>query len=554
MATRARIQVETGFQTLDIYLSPDRQWEHKLFTLSEHLPATLTFFGPGTLTLEETLAPEDKLVIQDFIPGRYSLLWEAEDNLTYEGFFEIHPHSMSLDNLSQMFEILEQKIPGLTRNPHFNNEAYRDLEYNQADYRELLFLTSKSRDLIEALTTIERHPVQAISQHYEKTPVSRHQTARSQRYAAMRGGSAATATYLEPVKTLTLDTAENRYLKYMLGYLAQLSRRKSLLVQSQQTKLEGQLKEVRRQNAELRQNISLLGTRNFSKSYTDWNGRLFQGEMEESRLEAERDNHKKTYAPLLELEARLNLFLEGGWLAKIPMIRVMEFPRHLVKHRGYGEIFQLFQVLESKNLSAYFQYPRHQTSKLFEFFAFLLCHEYLVGARLRPRQPVLDIYSEVAYMYDHPQGGTVRLSYDRTVTDVASARQGGTAQLVSLMGSRRPDVLLERFDKDGNVLSAMVVEVKYRRLKHIYQEDLDTDVVGQLNAYSLFGYFEPNRPLKRQLPIDVCVLYPQYGDAYLARDRVLGYDFIPVVPSSFSLKEVQYQPLFRKLSHFLKDL
>jgi len=552
MDTRARISVENGFQTLDIFLSPDRQWEHKLFTLSEHLPATLTFHGPGLLTMEETHAPGASLAIQDFIPGRYSLMWEAESGRIYEGFFEIHPHSLSLDNLSQMFELLEQKIPGLTRNPDFNNESYRDLALNQEDYQELLYLSGKSQELLEALYTIEKRPVQAILQNYEKTAVSRHQTARSQRYAAARGGSSLTPVYLEPVKKLTLDTPENRYLKFMLGYFSQLTRRLCKLAHSHQAKIEDQLQELRLQNAGLRQNLSLLGTRNFSKSYADWNGRLMQGEMEESRLELERANHKRKYGPLFELEVRLHLLLESSWLAKIPVHRVMEFPRHLVKHRGYGDIFQLFQTLQGKNLSEHLQYPRHQTSKLFEFYALLLCHEYLVGAKLRPQKPISTIYPEVSYDYDHIGGGFVRLSYDRTVNDVASARQAGAAQLVSLTGSRRPDVMLERFDGTGKLLGAMVVEVKYRRLKHIYQEDLDTDVVGQLNAYSLFGYFEPERPLRRHLPIEVCCLYPKYGDAYLARDRVLGYDFIPVAPTSFSLADPQFQPLFGKLQQFLK--
>lgn len=554
MATRARVQLVNDFQTIDIFLAPDRPWEQKLFSLSELIPTTLTFFGPGKLTLETEIMPEDSILIQDFIPGRYALVWEMEEGRAFEAFFEIHPHSLSFDHLSQMFEALEQKIPGLTQNPDFNKAAYRDLAFNHEEYLKLMFFAKHSQELLIALSYIEKRPVQSLYQEYETTSVSRRPTSKSQRYAATRGQVGAAPVYYEPVKKLTLDTPENRYLKYMLGHLKETIQPLSRLAKDQEMKILSQMKEVRAQNASLRQNLSLLGNRNFSKSYADWNGRLIQGEMEESRLDGELDSYREKCDPLLELDARLNLLLETTWLAAIPELRVMGFSRNMVKYRGYQDILQLFQVLQSNDLKSRFQYPRHQTSKLFEFYALLLCHELLVGNKLRPKKSITAIYSEAGFDYVHPSGCSVRLSYDKTVADVASARQSGTAQLVSLIGSRRPDVLLELFCPNGEFLAAMVVEVKYRRLKHIYQEGLDTDVTVQLNAYSMFAHFEPDKPLKRHLPIEVCALYPQYGDARFVKDEVLGYDFIPVVPTHFQLTDPQFAPLSSMLKRFLQKM
>ncbi|MCL1950428.1 MAG: hypothetical protein FWF59_11920, partial [Turicibacter sp.] len=420
MDTPASLRFENSFKSLVIPLSPDRHWDQKLFSLSELIPTTLTFLGPGKLTLEETLVPGGCALIQDYIPGRYNLVWETGEGRVYEGFFEIHPHSLSLDEMAGMFAALENKVPGITQNPDFNSGAYQDLGWAGGSDLKMRYLARQSEKIASALAAIQRQPIKALGQSYSLSPKSKRPTAKSQRYGQTHGSS---ALNYEPVKSLTFDTVENRQLKGMVSYLLGLADGLLQQAMQQQAAIERQLSKTRQEIATLKNNLGLLGAKNFSKTYSDWKGRLELGESEERRLLREGQAHELRYAPLKGLKTQLGLINCAPWFLKVPAPKYGESPRNLWRHRGYSEVYQAYLDLQSKNPGGEGAGASHPTSKLFEFYAFLLCHEMLLASGLSSELPMTAIVAGDSFGYLHPSGARVSLSYDKTVADVAAARQ-----------------------------------------------------------------------------------------------------------------------------------
>jgi hypothetical protein len=191
---------------------------------------------------------------------------------------------------------------------------------------------------------------------------------------------------------------------------------------------------------------------------------------------------------------------------------------------------------------------------LFEYFAFFLIREILGRFGFVSEVAAEKPEADSRLVFRHHSGESLVLSYDRLVNDLSQARQEGREQMVSLIGgSRRPDLLLERFSRDGEFQKAMILEVKYRRLQKFYREDLETDVMRQLAVFNSFKYFRPGRRLNPGADIEtIGILYPARPHSEAFTEEILGYEFLPIRPLGFQLSEPTFQPLIATLNRFLQ--
>lgn len=139
-------------------------------------------------------------------------------------------------------------------------------------------------------------------------------------------------------------------------------------------------------------------------------------------------------------------------------------------------------------------------------------------------------------MFSHPKGYRIRLSYDVFLNNAVEAKRLNQEQLVSVNStSRRPDILIELFEAD-HFLSAMIVEVKYRKLNSLYQELTETDVMKQLIDYRALNYYDPNRRpnLIRNAVDNIIVIYPNHEGSRFIHEESYDFKFIPLSPTGFS--------------------
>lgn len=78
----------------------------------------------------------------------------------------------------------------------------------------------------------------------------------------------------------------------------------------------------------------------------------------------------------------------------------------------------------------------------------------------------------------------------------------------------KPDFLLSFRDENG-LIDTIVIEVKWRPLKNIYNDVEDTEVVSTLKDYYNFAYYDVNtKKAKRAVVSKVIVLYPDIEEKY----------------------------------------
>ena len=513
------------------------------FVISELGPCRIAFSGqPRQRLWVETGSDEGGLwlhhgesihLAEPRVPGNFKLALE-EGKTQLDGFFSVLPHNLDSTQLAQMYDCIENRVQGLTRD--WNATHWRRAQ--ASDNNELLTFHKYRNELLYALNFLERNPLSQLAIH---------------RVKGERG------------RKLELDTRENRHLKLLLSQLARRLGRLQEGHRLQRRQLEalavknsGELMDLRLAKSRI------LDPRNQTAQVYDLNKKIKLRQGEEAEFKRQLGALKIRHAPLAELAAKLHLLMNEGWLKGLEPAYSGQSGRIFSRHRGYREINRFIQLLERGDETLLVP-PRHQTSKLFEYYGVLLCRAFLESHGFQaqslgwgigdPDMSTLEAEERIEF-YCEASGSRVILSYDRLINDLDTAKKQGLPQLVSLIGgSRRPDILLERFDREGGFQDAVIFEVKYRRLRNIYLEEGETDVIRQLNHYGTFKYFQPGRPLNRHADIsEIAVLYPAGPGHRTFQEPTLNHYFLSLVPTHFQLQDPQFDTIARIFDAFLDPM
>jgi len=567
MATRTRIILTKAGVATEYILSPNMNWEQTLFATSEYVTTRIKFIGKADeklwiehidetegvlLTSGESL----QLITRDesYVPGSFTFKWYQGSEI-FQGNFRVQPHNLDEDVLKLMYQALEERMYGLTRNQHAlvmlqNNENKND------EYQRLFLLFSTHYEtLMRHLIDVEQHPAEIMTNEYQRSQTSKRPTAKSLRWQASKGQASVTAQYFEPKKRISYDTPENQYLKYMLVNLQQkIDKLRQLghenLSKKRQAKqdLIAEIKEIQATRS------SLNKEKNFEVLTYDLKRRVrFQSETLQ-QITAQIAYDEERNKPIFNLYAKISQLLNEPWLKSITLKYRLDFPKKILNLTHYRSLVNFYQryIIHEEDL---FRFPRNQTSLLFEYFSVFLTQEILEsqGFKCLGKQKNISLDQRILFK-DYSSGWHIYFSYDRFIGDLTLARGQKQEQLVSVIGgSRKPDILLELYDETGTFRRSFIIETKYRRLKSIYRGDTNTDVMNQLNVYSTFKYYHPNKKLGLQADVrKIAVLYPQHESASYFSEPVLGYEFIPIAPIHFSLTEPSFSPLIKNIREFLQ--
>lgn len=505
---------------------------------------------------------------EGYVPGSFKLRYKSDEQ-DIQMFFEVAPQTFSSQTLTLMTELLEQEAPGVTKN-WFSRSSMEITVQQRSVLDSYHYLVNHFDEIINSLNRIMKRPIEDLDQEYQLTKVSKKPTAKSKRWSAKNANRQGTQTqkrFLEKRKFINYDVPENRAIKQMIFKISSLILQLNRQYSQHGKSLTSQLLEAEQTLEELIQRKdSLSDLFNFKKTRGGLDREISFKKDEIKNLKRKLEIHQRYVNQIQGMNGRLIAMLNEGWMANIQASFNGKISRRFLRHPSYSFIYEVYRTLtssqsKSENLQGF---PTYQTSKLFEFYNFFLMIRLLEEQGFRwvsgwqksnrsSSYQVCTINEGDEVWFENSNQQRVRLSYDRFLKKSSDAKREGKEQLVSVnSNSRRPDLLLELFDHD-QFQRGMVIEVKYRKLKSLYQEDYETDVMKQLLDYRALNYYDPQqRPALIQQAIDtVLTIYPTHFESQLVHEELYDFKFIPITPTTFSSENQGVQWIKESLIQFL---
>lgn len=505
---------------------------------------------------------------EGYVPGSFKLRYKSDEQ-DIQMFFEVAPQTFSSQTLTLMTELLEQEAPGVTKN-WFSRSSMEITVQQRSVLDSYHYLVNHFDEIINSLNRIMKRPIEDLDQEYQLTKVSKKPTAKSKRWSAKNANRQGTQTqqrFLEKRKFINYDVPENRAIKQMIFKISSLILQLNRQYSQHGKSLTSQLLEAEQTLEELIQRKdSLSDLFNFKKTRGGLDREISFKKDEIKNLKRKLEIHQRYVNQIQGMNGRLIAMLNEGWMANIQASFNGKISRRFLRHPSYSFIYEVYRTLtssqsKSENLQGF---PTYQTSKLFEFYNFFLMIHLLEEQGFRwvsgwqksnrsSSYQVCTINEGDEVWFENSNQQRVRLSYDRFLKKSSDAKREGKEQLVSVnSNSRRPDLLLELFDHD-QFQRGMVIEVKYRKLKSLYQEDYETDVMKQLLDYRALNYYDPQqRPALIQQAIDtVLTIYPTHFESQLVHEELYDFKFIPITPTTFSSENQGVQWIKESLIQFL---
>lgn len=562
-----------------------------LFTLSEYEQLDLRFEGGKNvreIRVESLQGDEDIRLLESeevrltdgttnqemsVIPGIYGIWVIDEQGVERHYFYEIISHNLKMDQLDLMKSALESRVLGITRDLFSQRESGNAQDGSSTLVDTVGLLMKHYNALEQALDSIVGMPIEDLKKSYQMTEISKRPTARSQRWNVTKGERYKTshtqALFYEPKIQLDLETPENRYLKYNLTEILANVSSVARQYRFNDTGLSTQINQLKTDimTAKQRRN-AMEGSYNIDKSKNQLEFEILSKTRELEQLRKQRAAFLENQRKLKSLNAKLVYILNETWLKDIQLKNTVQITKRTLKNHYYSLIYQIYQELmtKKKDKGETPTFPFIQTSKLFEFYNFILYIELLEKQGFKWTKGWLKDYEGTKKMMfmlnageeiwlENEQGYRIQLIYDRFLNNSNTAKNQKVPQVITSNSmSRRPDILLNLYQQD-KFLSSMIIEVKYRKLKHIYRKDIETDVMRQLMDYESLRYYNPTGSPLFKLGIvgKVVVVYPDQAGAKDFVDENYGYEFIPVEPIGFDASIKGISMIERSLIEFLEE-
>ncbi|WIV19783.1 DUF2357 domain-containing protein [Paenibacillus polygoni] len=539
-------------------------------------------FDSDDILILEPGSEEELVQIRDIdhmpAPGHYMVRLETTQG-TYHGMYTIRGSNFDEDRLFFLRNYLEQKVSGLSydlvtrRFGAYIDEGQSSVHILNV-YRHIQENYSK---LKHALESIIESPSEHIMQQYNIRSVSKKPDIKSQRWLAMKGGRNNSNLdrpehYYERHAVLTKNVPENQWLKWFLVFL---KRNLKGLENGFRKRYELQINKIDQSKSRLQQvNDSLY---RYDQTTVKYGNEKVVRQLRNERdgitrtLIQQKDEIAKTKNELhkiLKMVSMFSRYLEDSWLSDIKYIPVFKKPptfvlrdqRYSVMYRLYKEIHLQMKRNSSNRESTY---PYNRSSKLMEVYSTCL---------------VIDIFNdlgfewETGWLADHSQerfigelltgekmtfvknGYRVDLVYDQELPRRLNEDEYGFIANIH----NRPDIRLDIYDKTGKLVKALVIEVKYRKYRYLWntQFNRETDDFIQISDYNRILYRCPIERNRTSKISKVIALYPKQLNGVAFEHKHDGsVTFIQIEPVDPTTKELPfgYEYLKAEISQFINQ-
>lgn len=587
MDKQTKLFVTINGETQEVMLSSMSKQTEPLFVFSEYgyCQIELQTTQPQAFLEVESMTQEGVIKVtpstpfmlsqpekpeEGYVPGNF-LLSYVEGNKRVEYFFTVSPQSLSEASLKTMCQLLEERAHGVTRNRYSHQFVVYEEQTTYHEFDLLGYLFRHFDELMNSLNQVLACPIEDLTQRYQLTRQSKKQDLKSLRWNETKGQRQTTdeaqSLYYEKRHQVTYNTVENRSLKHMIFQIStQLLRLNKGYRLTQQALIQQQQDLIAKIETLTQHKTTVTERNHLKKTKVLVSQEIYVRKEELATLTKKLETHQQQCRQLQRMIGRLNAILTDSWMAELPMAFNGRLSQRFFKAPGYSFIHSVYQEVMNLNQSRQKlpTFPLHQTSRLFEYYNLFLVVELLQQqgfvwksgwlkdfnpSHYQPRS--LEVGEEL--WFENSQGNRIRLSYDKFLKTSSEAKLGSKAQMVSVnSASRRPDLLIELFHQQ-TFLSAMIIEVKYRKLYSIYQNIHETDAMKQLMDYRALNYYDPTcRPMLRQQAVDtILTVYPNHEGSRHIQDEVYGFDFVPLSPTGFDESVEGVAIIKQSLSDFI---
>lgn len=566
--------------------------KNNLFTLSEYESLELRFESGTDINKikVESLKSEDFIVLEnqklycltdgsvnqesDIIPGIYTILITDTNGCEYRKFYEVTSHNITSKQLELMKMALESKVLGITRNLLIYRKSGKIYDTSSLFIDSIGLLITYYNKLEQTLDYIINNPIEDLQSKYCKSSITKKTTPKSQRWNVTKGERYKIHNnqiiFYEPRLILQLDTLENKYLKYVLTEFLHIISQGIYHYQFNMNNLNTQIDQLETEIISTEKYFKkMIGTYNLDKSKEQLEFEIRIKNKNLKHLREQFSLYCDNYYKLKALQIKLICTLNETWLNTISLKNNVFPTKRIFKNPHYLSIECLYQELLTKRKSSGETptFPVMSTSQLFEFYNFILCIEVLqnlgfiwikgwIKDCLNLKNIMYKLDSGEELWFENSNGNKIQLIYDKFLNNSNIAKTQKIPQVVNVKSeNQRPDILLNLYDED-TFLRSMIIEVKYRKLKNIYRQDIETDVMKQLLSYEDLRYYNPKgSPLfEKGIVKRILVVYPNHGDARHFIDENYNYEFIPINPIGFKSDIQGYILLENSFKQFLEIL
>ncbi|WP_079478844.1 DUF2357 domain-containing protein [Halobacillus salinus] len=513
----------------------------------------------------QKIYPTDELRAYPWSNGDF--IYEVEiGGAVYYGAIRVIPHHLSEAQFSQIADLIEGELPGLTVHHHRQMAQLGGplSGLNRSQQSLLEWLDASHSELASALDSIERETDASVKRHYRIEQTPKRLDRRSLEWQHSSKGARHAGKFLNRKHHTDVDTPENQYVKYRV---------KSLL-----TSLDRLMRDLFQEKDRL---DALAG------QYAE-EIRTIQGErLVPAGVGTARDEELTRHTVIGKKENRKVLLEKRDGLREV-LDRVAVYQRMIesklrrpfwrqvdevhprvpaqMSGRGYLSFLKLWKNVGSRVEHGHSRDKvpvLHPTSKLYEYYTLLKMIRSFADRGYAFKQDSLARQLKDGLLFSELHEGTavvlekdgaeVHLVYDQEVEYRSKEAIANGSYFFSKFAKRKPDIRIDHYDTtSGEPLyrSSVIIEVKYSPLRNIHSASGSTKAAEQMNEYIGIKYYCPYRNDYFSRIREVICVYPGKANESVVLNTEAGkfVQFYPTGDEVVGQKEIE-----TILDRWLKD-
>lgn len=513
------------------------------------------------------------------VPGDYPVRVQIE-GCAYETLYRIQPKTMTWDQLLNLRKYLEMKMSGLAYNVLERRSGSIGSERDLLPHALKVYqqIRKQMNKLHYQLEDIMKNPAKDVVQEYAQRSFSRKPDSKSQRWLTKRASAKNSnpmvpSYFYEKHAKLTEDTAENRWIKYVIRYTKKELKKAQLMFELNRSEQKSRMAKKMKDLGDYRTRFNRITSQyGFDARRKELQALINQSERE---LANAQDMLRVIDDHLIEVNKYIGQFSRyeqtESMVKTTHQFNQPKPTQRMLKDKRYAWLYRFYKGLksmETNQTSSKSTFPYKKTSLLFEYYVLCLVIDILLEDDLswssgwladyaNPEMAIGSLVPETLLRFDSPRGDYyVELAYD---TQIAVHADESISHFKANI-KRAPDIRISVYQSSGEFMSTIILDAKYRRYAYLWNDLEETDVTKQLNDYLRIWHYDVQKPVRSRMKRDavskVVAVYPQQNevDPYFEKmDKTLAFVQITPVDPAGDEEPFGYQALRELIVEFLKN-
>lgn len=478
---------------------------------------------------------------------------------SYSGLYLINPTSIEWEGLINLRKYLESVTKGLSQNLYIQRMSGQKNIYgdNESSLNKLyLYINNNIEMIINSINNLIKKPIVDIKKVYREQHYSSRPDMKSQKWLSTNGTNKnrnpyATETTFEKHSTYDVDILENKWVKRIIDKIIEIicfMENKYMIINDE---FLFKVTEKQRLLEENRKNYYLMANeRNISKDYK------YQKEHEIKYLErgineliSKYDFIEDTLANLKKIKSIILHYVNETWLKEISNSeKQLRVSHKLLRDNRYLQLYDYYCNIiaiednDTSNRKPYF--PSKSTPKLFEYYSLVSVINIIKDNNFKwSKGWIGDNTLEDVFNGEIPTNEPLiflkdkqrcEISYENEIPlDIDIMNRNICSFMRMNARHYKPDILIALFDNETNTLiKAIVIEVKCRISKNIYNKKGPTQAIEQAKDYYNFGYYDNKKrdkyKTRRGVIDEIIIIYPKQDNEIIYQYNDINISFIQV--------------------------